>query len=157
MFGSPEVSYQQTYSARDWLSIMRTAYPTQNLQKKHAVVTLETERIKRSNPWCLWWWWWWWLRGKEKHLLLSLFPSSTFSFFLVMVGYKQGTASGSEEGRMMGIGLLGVRSRAKELNIWAHFVFGVQRGVKFWWLWDGCIWVEILKLIFGGLHETRAV
>jgi hypothetical protein len=26
-----------------------------------AVVTLETERIKGSNPWCLWWWWWWWL------------------------------------------------------------------------------------------------
>ena len=22
-------------------------------------VTLETERIKRSNPWCLWWWWCW--------------------------------------------------------------------------------------------------
>jgi hypothetical protein len=22
------------------------------------VVTLETERIKGSNPWCLWWWWW---------------------------------------------------------------------------------------------------
>jgi len=20
-------------------------------------VTLETERIKESNPWCLWWWW----------------------------------------------------------------------------------------------------
>jgi len=24
-----------------------------------AAVTLETERIKGSNPWCLWWWWWW--------------------------------------------------------------------------------------------------
>ena len=24
------------------------------------VVTLKTERIKGSNPWCLWWWWWWW-------------------------------------------------------------------------------------------------
>ena len=23
-----------------------------------AVVTLEKERIKVSNPWCLWWWWW---------------------------------------------------------------------------------------------------
>jgi hypothetical protein len=23
-----------------------------------AVVTVETERIKGSNPWCLWWWWW---------------------------------------------------------------------------------------------------
>ena len=35
MFGSPEVSYQQTYSARDWLSILRTSYPTQNLQRKY--------------------------------------------------------------------------------------------------------------------------
>ena len=25
-----------------------------------AVVTLETERIKGSNPWCLWRWWCWW-------------------------------------------------------------------------------------------------
>jgi len=23
-----------------------------------AAVTLETERIKGSNYWCLWWWWW---------------------------------------------------------------------------------------------------
>ena len=35
MFGGPEVSYHQTYSARDWLSILRTPYPTQNLQRKH--------------------------------------------------------------------------------------------------------------------------
>ena len=27
---------------------------------ERAVVTLETERIKGSNTWCLWWWWWWW-------------------------------------------------------------------------------------------------
>jgi hypothetical protein len=25
-----------------------------------AVVTVETERIKGSNPWCWWRWWWWW-------------------------------------------------------------------------------------------------
>jgi thioesterase domain-containing protein len=72
MFGSPEVNYHQTYSVRDWLSILRTPYPTQDLQRKHrtehlqttrkeknwkteemlagAVVTLETERIKGSNP-----------------------------------------------------------------------------------------------------------
>ena len=25
-----------------------------------AAVTVETERIKGSNSWCLWWWWWWW-------------------------------------------------------------------------------------------------
>jgi len=35
MFGGPEVSYHQTYSARDWLSILRTPYPTQDLQRKH--------------------------------------------------------------------------------------------------------------------------
>jgi len=34
MFGGPEVSYHQTYSARDWLSILRTTYPTQNLQRE---------------------------------------------------------------------------------------------------------------------------
>ena len=26
---------------------------------ERAAVTLETERIKGSNPWCSWWWWWW--------------------------------------------------------------------------------------------------
>jgi hypothetical protein len=30
-----EVSYHQTYSAKDWLSILRTPYPPQNLQRKH--------------------------------------------------------------------------------------------------------------------------
>jgi len=35
MFGGLEFSYRQTYSARDWLSILRTPYPTQNLQRKH--------------------------------------------------------------------------------------------------------------------------
>jgi len=34
-FGSPEVSYHETYSARDWLSILRTPHSTQYLQKKH--------------------------------------------------------------------------------------------------------------------------
>jgi len=34
VFGGPEVSYHKTYSARDWLSILRTPYPTQNLQRK---------------------------------------------------------------------------------------------------------------------------
>jgi hypothetical protein len=34
MFGGPEVSYHQTHSARDWLSILRTPYTTQNLQRK---------------------------------------------------------------------------------------------------------------------------
>jgi len=58
MFEGPEVSYHQNYSARDWLSILRTSYPTQNLQRNwkteeelaRAAVTVETERIKGSNP-----------------------------------------------------------------------------------------------------------
>ena len=36
-----------------------------------AVVTLGTERIEGSNPWCLWWWWWW------PWLLLGSFRSVT--------------------------------------------------------------------------------
>jgi hypothetical protein len=36
VFGNTEVSYHQTYSARDWLSILRTPYPTQNLQRKYS-------------------------------------------------------------------------------------------------------------------------
>jgi hypothetical protein len=27
-----------------------------------AAVTVETERVKGSNPWCLLWWWWWCIR-----------------------------------------------------------------------------------------------
>ena len=34
-----------------------------------AAVTLETERIKESNPWCLWWWWWWWWFHTERGML----------------------------------------------------------------------------------------
>jgi len=44
MFGGPEVSYHQTYSARDWLSILRTPYPNQNLQRKH-----RTDSVGASN------------------------------------------------------------------------------------------------------------
>jgi hypothetical protein len=44
MFGGPEVSYHQTSSARDWLSILRTTYPTQNLQRKH-----RTDNTGRSS------------------------------------------------------------------------------------------------------------
>ena len=29
---------------------------------ERAAGTVETERIKGSNPWCLWWWWWWRLK-----------------------------------------------------------------------------------------------
>jgi len=40
MIGGPEVSYHQMYSARDWLSILRTPYTTQNLQRKHRTTFL---------------------------------------------------------------------------------------------------------------------
>jgi len=40
-----------------------------------AVVTLETERIKGSNPWCLWWrWWWWWRMCRALFRRYQLFP-----------------------------------------------------------------------------------
>ena len=43
-----------------------------------AAVTVETERIKGSNPWCLWWWsWWWWcfmlLKTRRLKSLIILF------------------------------------------------------------------------------------
>jgi len=52
MFGGPEVSYHQTYSPRDWLSILTTPYPTQNLQRKHRTDLQMTikERKRTMNP-----------------------------------------------------------------------------------------------------------
>jgi hypothetical protein len=37
---SLEVGYHQTYSARDWLSILITPYPNHNLQREHRTVHL---------------------------------------------------------------------------------------------------------------------
>ena len=48
MFGGPGVSYHQTYSARDRLSVLRTTYPTQNLQRKHRIDNT-TDHIKRRT------------------------------------------------------------------------------------------------------------
>jgi len=55
MFGSPEVSYHQTYSVKDWLSILRTTHPTQNLQRKHRTDTDGTgftlaNNVTKPNP-----------------------------------------------------------------------------------------------------------
>jgi len=52
MFGGPEVGYHQTYSARDWLSILRTPYPNQNLQRKHRTVSQMTTMARKRtiNP-----------------------------------------------------------------------------------------------------------
>ena len=38
---------------------------------ERAVVTVETERIKGSNPWCLWWWWWWLINLRRFHFATS--------------------------------------------------------------------------------------
>ena len=44
-----------------------------------AAVTLETERIKGSNPWCLWWWWWWWWWINSNHRITKYI----FSYFYI--------------------------------------------------------------------------
>jgi len=49
MFGGPEVSYYQTYSARDWLSILGTPYPTQNLQMKHRTDSQMTTKARKRT------------------------------------------------------------------------------------------------------------
>jgi len=54
MFGGPEVSYHQTYSARGWLSILRTPYPTQNLQRKHRTDTIERPKKRWREQLLLW-------------------------------------------------------------------------------------------------------
>jgi len=51
MFGGPEVSYHQTYSARDWLSTLRTPYPTQNLQRKHRTEIIPLQTTRKENNW----------------------------------------------------------------------------------------------------------
>jgi len=49
MFGGPEVSYHQPYSARDWLSILWTPYPTQNLQRKHRTDSQTTTKARKRT------------------------------------------------------------------------------------------------------------
>jgi len=52
MCGGLEVSYHQTYSARDWLFILRTPYPTQNLQREHRTDSQMTTKARKRtmNP-----------------------------------------------------------------------------------------------------------
>ena len=56
--------------------LLQTTRKEKNLKTEEtlerAVVTLETERIKGSNPWCLWWWWWKMFQG-------TYIPSDCFS------------------------------------------------------------------------------
>jgi len=49
MFGGPEVSHHQTYLAKDWLSILRTPYPTQNLQRKHRTDLHMTIKVRKTT------------------------------------------------------------------------------------------------------------
>jgi hypothetical protein len=49
MFGGPEVSYHQTHSATDWLSILRTPYTTQNLQRKRRTLQSTREENNRET------------------------------------------------------------------------------------------------------------
>jgi len=49
MFGGPEVSYHQTHSARDWLSILRTPYTTQNLQRKRRTEKQTTTKARKRT------------------------------------------------------------------------------------------------------------
>jgi len=49
MLGGPEVSYHQTYSARDWLSILRALYTTQNLQRKHRTDSQMTTKVGKRT------------------------------------------------------------------------------------------------------------
>jgi len=49
MFEGPELSYHQTYSARGGLSILRTHYSTQKLQRKHRTdLQMTTKARKRT-------------------------------------------------------------------------------------------------------------
>jgi hypothetical protein len=49
MFGGPEISCHQTYSARDWLSILRTPYPTQDLRRQNRTdLQMTTKARKRT-------------------------------------------------------------------------------------------------------------
>jgi hypothetical protein len=50
MFGDPEFSYHQTHSARDWLSILRTSYTTQNLQRKRRTDLAFTPAKNATKP-----------------------------------------------------------------------------------------------------------
>ena len=52
-----------------------------------AAVTVETERIRGSNLWCLWWlWWWlwWWyqIQQRNEFYKINKYDNSYFSVFL---------------------------------------------------------------------------
>jgi hypothetical protein len=49
MFGGPEISYHQTHSAKDWLSILRTLYTTQNFQRKRRTDIHMTTKARKNT------------------------------------------------------------------------------------------------------------
>jgi hypothetical protein len=48
MFGDREISFHQTHSARDWLSILWTLSTTQNLQRKHRTDTTTAHKEREQ-------------------------------------------------------------------------------------------------------------
>ena len=49
MFGVLEVNYHQTHSARDWLSILRTPYTTQNFHRKRRTEKQTTTKARKRK------------------------------------------------------------------------------------------------------------
>ena len=49
MSGGPEIRYHQIYSVRDWLSILRTTYTAQNLQRKHKTDSQMTTKVRKRT------------------------------------------------------------------------------------------------------------
>jgi hypothetical protein len=49
IFGSPEISYYKTYSAMDWLSILRTHYLNPKLQRKHRTDLQMTTKARKRK------------------------------------------------------------------------------------------------------------
>jgi len=83
MFGGPVVSYHQTHSARDWLSILRTPYTTQDLQRKRRTdlqtTTMPRKRTKNSGLMKIGVWNVRGLYGKEKLLQDELKKANIYS------------------------------------------------------------------------------
>jgi len=74
------VSLQTTRKENNWKTEETLA---------RTVVTLETERIKESNPWCLWWWRWWWYKNRSVYVIWGRSRCLFWDiFFLFRWGYS---------------------------------------------------------------------
>ena len=78
------VSYHQTHSARDWLSILRTPYTTQDLQRKRRTdlqtTTMPRKRTKNSGLMKIGVWNVRGLNGKEKLLQEELKKANIYIY-----------------------------------------------------------------------------